>query len=142
HQERQSLIPLAAFDPHDVHLPAPSWWPLVIALGLLISAFGAVSLLALVFLGGAIALAGAFSFALEHHDDPAYVRQDGVLGVDHRKLAMWVFLASECIFFGMLISSYLAYKGRSVVGPYPHQILNIPLTTLSTFDLLMSSLLM
>ena len=28
------------------------------------------------------------------------------------------------------------------MGPHPHEILNIPLTTLSTFDLLMSSLLM
>jgi heme/copper-type cytochrome/quinol oxidase subunit 3 len=36
----------------------------------------------------------------------------------------------------------MAYKGRSVTGPHPHEILNIPLTTLSTFDLLMSSLLM
>jgi len=142
HQDRQPSMRPPAFDPHDIHLPAPSWWPLVIALGLIISAFGAVSLLALAVVGGAIALAGAFSFALEHHDNPAYVRQDGVLGVDQRKLAMWVFLSSECVFFGIFISSYLAYKGRSVVGPYPHQILNLPLTTLSTFDLLMSSLLM
>src|SRR3990170_4504814 len=55
---------------------------------------------------------------------------------------MWVFLGSECFFFGTLLATYLAYKGRSVVGPYPHEILNIPVTTLSTFDLLMSSLLM
>jgi len=55
---------------------------------------------------------------------------------------MWVFLGSECFFFGTLIATYLAYKGKSVVGPEPHQILNIPLTTVSTFDLLMSSLLM
>jgi cytochrome c oxidase subunit III len=36
----------------------------------------------------------------------------------------------------------MAYRGKSTVGPHPHEILNIPLTTLSTFDLLMSSLLM
>jgi heme/copper-type cytochrome/quinol oxidase subunit 3 len=36
----------------------------------------------------------------------------------------------------------MAYRGKSVVGPYPHEILNLPLTTVSTFDLLMSSLLM
>jgi len=63
-------------------------------------------------------------------------------GVSNSKLAMWVFLGSECFFFGTLIATYLAYRGRSVVGPHPHEILNIPLTTLSTFDLLMSSLLM
>jgi len=57
-------------------------------------------------------------------------------------VAMWVFLGSECFFFGTLVATYLAYKGRSVVGPAPHEIFNIPLTSLSTFDLLMSSLLM
>jgi len=55
---------------------------------------------------------------------------------------MWAFIGSECLLFGTLIATYLAYKGRSVVGPLPHEILNIPITTLSTFDLLMSSLLM
>src|SRR2546426_216871 len=55
---------------------------------------------------------------------------------------MWTFLGSECLFFGTLIATYMAYRGRSVVGPYPHEILNIPITTISTFDLLMSSLLM
>ena len=55
---------------------------------------------------------------------------------------MWAFLGSECLFFGTLIATYMAYRGRSVTPPSPHQILNIPLTTLSTFDLLMSSLLM
>jgi heme/copper-type cytochrome/quinol oxidase subunit 3 len=89
-----------------------------------------------------VLVAGAFAFALEHHRNPAHVRQDGVLGVDHRKLAMWIFLGSECFLFGTLIATYLAYKGRSVVGPHPHEILNLPITTLSTFDLLMSSLLM
>src|SRR5207237_2703967 len=52
------------------------------------------------------------------------------------------FLGSECMFFGALIATYMAYKGRSVVGPHPHELLNVALTTLSTFDLLMSSLLM
>jgi heme/copper-type cytochrome/quinol oxidase subunit 3 len=58
------------------------------------------------------------------------------------KLLMWVFLASDCMFFGTLIGTYLVYKGRSLVGPYPKDILDIPLTTLSSFVLLMSSFLM
>ncbi|MGH7262919.1 MAG: cytochrome c oxidase subunit 3, partial [Candidatus Rokuibacteriota bacterium] len=32
--------------------------------------------------------------------------------------------------------------GKSLTGPHPHEILNIPLTSISTFVLLMSSLLM
>jgi heme/copper-type cytochrome/quinol oxidase subunit 3 len=64
------------------------------------------------------------------------------LGLDSRKLAFWTFIGSECLLFGSLISTYLVYKGRSVVGPYPAEILDIPVTSLSTFDLLASSLWM
>ena len=63
-------------------------------------------------------------------------------GVDSRKVMMWTFLASECLFFGALISTYLIYQGQSLVGPYPRDILNIPVTSASTFVLLMSSLTM
>jgi cytochrome c oxidase subunit 3 len=76
-------------------------------------------------------------------------------GLDNRKIAIWAFIGSECLFFGSLISTYLVYKGRSRVGPFPHEawtnpqtgetvkaILNIPVTSASTFVLLMSSLFM
>ena len=64
------------------------------------------------------------------------------MGLDSRKMAFWAFIGSECLLFGSLISTYLVYKGRSLVGPTPQEILNIPLTSASTFDLLMSSLAM
>ncbi len=63
-------------------------------------------------------------------------------GIDNRKLLMWIFLASECLFFGALISTYLIFQGESLEGPTPAEILNIPLTSASTFVLLMSSLTM
>jgi len=76
-------------------------------------------------------------------------------GLSHTKIAIWAFIGSECFFFASLISTYLIYKGRSVVGPFPHTpwtdpttgqhfnaILNIPVTSASTFVLLMSSLAM
>lgn len=63
-------------------------------------------------------------------------------GLDSRKIAFWAFIGSECLLFGSLISTYLAYEGRSVSGPTTHEILNIPLTSVSTFVLLMSSLAM
>lgn len=63
-------------------------------------------------------------------------------GLSDRKLLMWIFLASDCMFFAALIGTYLVYNGRSLVGPYPTDILDIPLTTVSTFVLLMSSFLM
>ncbi len=63
-------------------------------------------------------------------------------GVDNRMLLMWIFLASECLFFGSLISTYLIYKGESLVGPLPDEVLDIPITSVSTFVLLMSSVTM
>ena len=75
-------------------------------------------------------------------------------GLDNRKLAFWAFIGSECMLFASLISTYLIYKGRSIVGPFPHTeyineagqvlkpILDIPVTSASTFVLLMSSLAM
>jgi heme/copper-type cytochrome/quinol oxidase subunit 3 len=64
------------------------------------------------------------------------------MGLDNRKMAFWAFIGSECLLFGSLISTYLVYQGRSVTGPTPGEILNIPFTSISTFDLLMSSLMM
>ena len=43
------------------------------------------------------------------------------------KLLVWVFLASDAMFFGSLIGTFVAYKGRSVVGPFPKDVLDIPL---------------
>jgi cytochrome c oxidase subunit 3 len=63
-------------------------------------------------------------------------------GLNSRKMVFWAFLGSECMFFVSLISTYLVYKGRSVTGPHPTEILNIPVTSISTFDLLTSSLSM
>ena len=60
-------------------------------------------------------------------------------GLDHRKILMWAFLGSDFMFFGSLIATYLVYYGKSIAGPTPHEILNIPVTSVSTFVLLMSS---
>lgn len=63
-------------------------------------------------------------------------------GLDNRKLGMWAFLGSECLFFGSLIATYLLYRGRSLVGPFPEDVYDIPYTSVSSFVLLMSSLTM
>ncbi len=63
-------------------------------------------------------------------------------GLDNRKLLMWAFLASDCMFFGTLIATYLVYKGRSITGPYPREMFDIPYTSVSTFVLLLSSFMM
>ena len=55
---------------------------------------------------------------------------------------MWAFLGSDCMFFGSLIGTYLVYQGKSRVGPFPEDVFSIPVTSTSTFVLLMSSMSM
>jgi cytochrome c oxidase subunit III len=72
----------------------------------------------------------------------AHDHQYTATGLPSWKVGFWTFIGSECLFFGTLISTYMVYKHSSVQGPFPDEILNIPLTSISTFVLLMSSLAM
>lgn len=70
------------------------------------------------------------------------------------KLAMWLFLSSDFLFFGGFISAYMLYRGRSLeivdetvkAGGIPSKVLSdvldIPFTSATSFILLMSSLTM
>ena len=76
------------------------------------------------------------------HDDHTHVTSTGV---SNEKLAMWVFLASECLLFGGLISTFLIYKNRVGDGALherPHDLYDLAFTSISSFVLLMSSLTM
>jgi cytochrome o ubiquinol oxidase subunit 3 len=76
--------------------------------------------------------------AIDHHHDPTTST-----GIPHKKLLWWAFLASDCMFFGTLISTHLVYRINPPPGNHsPTQVFNIELTSFSTFILLMSSLLM
>jgi cytochrome c oxidase subunit 3/cytochrome o ubiquinol oxidase subunit 3 len=66
----------------------------------------------------------------------------GSTGLSNNKLAMWLFLGSECLLFGGLISTYMLYRGRHSGSLGPDQIYDIPFTSVSSFVLLMSSLTM
>jgi cytochrome c oxidase subunit 3/cytochrome o ubiquinol oxidase subunit 3 len=63
-------------------------------------------------------------------------------GITNGKLAMWLFLASDCLFFGAFIAAYLLYRGRHLGGLTPRDVFNIPFTSATSFILLMSSLTM
>jgi len=63
-------------------------------------------------------------------------------GLSNNKLGMWLFLGSECLLFGGLISTYMLYRGRHIGSLGPDQIYDIPFTSVSSFVLLMSSLTM
>ncbi|MBI1978270.1 MAG: heme-copper oxidase subunit III [Candidatus Omnitrophica bacterium] len=64
----------------------------------------------------------------------------GRLGIDTRKLGMWIFLASEIMFFTGLIGSYIVLRFANLhTWPVPSTVLNIPLTGINTFILICSS---
>jgi heme/copper-type cytochrome/quinol oxidase subunit 3 len=85
--------------------------------------------------------------------EPAIMGQDAAIGhlpesaalhdvvhqqasIENRKFAMWLFLASEVMFFAVLIAAYIYMRFKF---PEEHAVLNIPLTSLNTFLLLTSS---
>jgi heme/copper-type cytochrome/quinol oxidase subunit 3 len=63
-------------------------------------------------------------------------------GLSSRKMLMWLFLTSDCMFFGTLIATYMVYKNRSLTPPYPREVFDVPYTSVSAFVLLLSSLTM
>ncbi|HEY1278263.1 MAG TPA: heme-copper oxidase subunit III [Acidimicrobiales bacterium] len=85
---------------------------------------------------GAIRVPGVHGEPVGHHHTAT--------GLSNEKLGMWVFLGSECLLFGALISTYLLYKERVPPGqgPTPRQVYDIGFTSVSSFVLLMSSLTM
>jgi len=73
----------------------------------------------------------------------AHIEHDTNTTISNTKLAMWLFLASECLLFGGLITTYLLYKLPAPGdGPGPQDLFDIPFTSISSFVLLMSSLTM
>ena len=75
----------------------------------------------------------------DHADHGAHYTSTGL---SNNKMAMWLFLGSECLLFGGLISTYMLYRGRHSADLGPDQIFDIPFTSVSSFVLLMSSLTM
>ncbi|MEM7094975.1 MAG: cytochrome c oxidase subunit 3 [Actinomycetota bacterium] len=112
--------------------------------------------------------------AVAEHEAPETETHDGdhgdgddhghgsTTGISNNKLMMWVFLGSECLLFGALISTYMLYKERNEdfaanlapfsedgrnIGPRfggadGHGVFDIPFTSASSFILLCSSLTM
>jgi cytochrome o ubiquinol oxidase subunit 3 len=80
----------------------------------------------------------AHAGTIDHHHD-----HTTVTGIPNKKLFMWAFLASDCMFFGALISTHVIYRLHPTPdGTDPLKVFSLELTSFSTFILLMSSLLM
>ncbi len=62
-------------------------------------------------------------------------------GIPSAKLGMWLFLASEVMFFAGLLGAYVVLRAGTA-WPHPADELNVPAAALNTFILLSSSMTM
>jgi len=60
-------------------------------------------------------------------------------GLYNAKVGIWLFLASEVMLFGALFSGYILLRVGAVPGTWPVHILNVPLGTINTLVLIISS---
>lgn len=79
-----------------------------------------------------------------HHDetDDGLLRSHGSIlqtQIANGKICMWLFLASEVMFFTGLIGAYIVLRFGQGEWPDPTQTLNVPLTAMNTFFLICSS---
>ena len=83
---------------------------------------------------------------VEHAEAPAFEIPEHHLtttGQSHRKVLMWTFLGSECMFFGSLIGTFLVYHNNTGGGPIRQDVLSsLVLVSVMAFVLLLSSFTM
>src|SRR6202521_2687651 len=60
-------------------------------------------------------------------------------GLWNAKVGIWLFLASEIMLFGGLFSAYIFLRLDAHPGEWPHGLLNVPVGTMNTAILIMSS---
>ena len=139
---------------HDetILMPGPSIGPLILGLGMTVLVLGLVWV-PLFAVGGVLSVVGVWitsgrskaQLEVDHHMEEETRRV--LPGVDLPKLGMWVFLASEVMFFAALISTFIAFRRQpefdAIVTEHGvvnhHEVLNLPLVTFNTFLLLASS---
>jgi heme/copper-type cytochrome/quinol oxidase subunit 3 len=130
-----------AKDHHEnIHLPAPTYWPLVFGFGFMGIAFGII--LNIWLLAGAglavvmVAVGGWLWSNIRERIHPSETPAEAA------KFAMWCFLGTEVVIFGALIGRVM---GIRIADPGASHILVEPLSSLllvsvNTFILLVSSL--
>lgn len=124
-----------------------SYWPFFVGTGVAILMAGLVLSFDLFLIGIALMAYGLWGWLSMHKtlkplEGPYINEKPGkhiLAGITTRKLGMWIFLASETLFFASLIGTALGIRVRSVDWPEPGEILNVPLTAANTFILICSS---
>ena len=123
-------------------------WPLVAGFGAAIAYAGLVMSTTILGLGVVVFVVGVLGWLRDDLRGPSAAfygilpAREGVVRVSARKLAVWMFLATEIMFFTAIIGGSYALRLRSADWARPGEILNVPLTGLNTFILICSSLTM
>jgi len=80
---------------------------------------------------------------MEHASAPTHaLHAETHTGIDSRKIAIWLFLGSEVMFFSALIGAYLLTRANAAKPAEVFDIETIQLITFNTFLLIVSSLTM
>ena len=75
------------------------------------------------------------------HHHPIYDYDSGP-PIERRKFAVWLFLATEVMFFSGLIGAYIVLRSAASSWPDPQDRLAVDVTAFNTFVLITSSWLM
>lgn len=120
----------------EIHLPPPSIAPLIVGVGATLSVLGLIAPVSLI-AGIPLVLFGLLRMA---HFPEIEMHGRFLAYLDPRKLGMWAFLASEIMFFGALIGTFIAFKvDHPEAFRAAHEVLSLPLATLGTSVLIVSS---
>ncbi len=134
-------------------------WPVIMAVGMGIGYVGIASAsIPMLLIGVAILAGGAGGWLHEDMQKPSSAFYGAVTAIESkfprvsaRKLGVWLFLATEIMFFSAIIGLSWTLRLRTTIpgtdsfrGAWatPGEILNVPLTGLNTFILICSSLTM
>jgi heme/copper-type cytochrome/quinol oxidase subunit 3 len=120
--------------PEDIHMPSPSAGPIIVGLSAMFVVLGVLQPLLLP-VGGLLALFGIWKMG---HFPEVDLHAQWLPQLNDRKLGMWVFLASEVMFFGSLIGAFVGFKINEGFEEAT-EILSLPLATVGTSVLIISS---
>jgi cytochrome c oxidase subunit 3/cytochrome o ubiquinol oxidase subunit 3 len=140
----------SAEDHHDIHLPSPTYWPMLLGIGAVLIPFGFITsnirdyaLFGNIMMGAglAIVVAALFGWTISSIRERRKSHETPMAGVEAAKFAMWCFLGTECILFGGLIANAITnWVQDSHINEHLQTLDSLVIVSINTFLLLASSL--
>ena len=122
--------------PEEIHLPGPSFSPIIIAIGSLLALLGILQPL-LAVPGVLITFFGVWRMA---HFPEVDLHSIWLNQLNSRKMAMWIFLSTEIMFFAALAGAFMGFKIEATEAfVQAEEELNLALATVGTSVLIISS---